>query len=170
MPTYLSFSCNAFAVMGSSSYDTRNYFICNFVACANTTLFIDGCNSNCAGDTYYRLYDADYNILVQNNDGADVENCGTCSQILYVTKPDSKCQVYELDQGCNIELGCSGTTTISMSGTGVAGHFLAPTNNFVFASLFALIAIIIFLTFWGNYIYYNLIVPFYAITKNVIKK
>ena len=84
---------------------------CSIYACGDTTLYISSCygNTTCVGDTNLRLAEEfNKNKIVASND----DSCGSCSVIAYSIPKGTRCQLYNLRQGCYSFSTCGGTVQV----------------------------------------------------------
>ena len=86
-----TFNCPAYQASDTNN-DEQNYDTCELYACPGASLQLSGCNSDCVGDQYLRLYSSSSNEQVDYND----DGCGSgpyalCGDIQYVTS--EACQV-----------------------------------------------------------------------------
>jgi hypothetical protein len=128
------FSCQPYSAT-ETNQATVNYITCSFEACPGTSITASLCDSFASGDTYLRLFNAEGNELVANDD-----YCGLSSNLYYdfPLTASSDCSTFHLRQGCYSDRACEGEVKIkleSLASTSAQSAFQALSGYIYFLNL-----------------------------------
>ena len=105
-----TFNCLPYETSDTNN-DLQNYETCTLFACPGASVLLSGCNAECEGDQYLRLFDSNETQVDYNDDGCGSGSYSLCAQIAYVTS--GPCQNYFLHEGCADSETCGGTIVVT---------------------------------------------------------